>query len=79
MGYVGEHLRECRLHEEKHFLRSRINYHPVRQILVRSLQYLIVTVSLTNNNTTGAVTLHRGNSSAAKVNPHIAAELKLDK
>jgi len=79
MGYVGEHLIECQLHEKKDFLRSRINYYPVQQILVRSLQYLVVIMSLTNNNTTEAVTLHQGNSSAAKVNPHMAAKLKLDR
>jgi len=64
MEYIREHLIECRLHEKKDFLRSRINYHPVRQILVRSLQYLVVILSLTNNNTTGAVTV-RGHPTPA--------------
>ena len=42
-------------------------------------QMLIVTVSLTSNSTIGAVTLQRGNLSAAKVNPHMASQVELKK
>jgi len=79
MGYVGEHLREHRLHEEKQYLRSRIYYYPVRQTLVRCFKHIIVAASFTNNNTAGAVTLQRGNASAAKVNPHMASQPPLEK
>ena len=78
MGYVGDHPRECRLHEEKHSLRSRINYHPA-QALIRCLKYLIVTGSLTNSSTIGAVTFHSWNLSAAKVNPYTASQVELKK
>jgi len=71
-GYAGEHLRERRLHGEKHFLRSLINYH---KALVRCL----IVPGLTNNSTIGAVTLHSWDLSVAKVNPHTASQPESEK